>query len=68
MGVNVEARFGTAEQSQLAAKGHVMIRRGSAYADAVVQAIRADLDGSLHAACDWRKEDDPRVACQTAGQ
>ncbi len=68
VGVNVEARFGTAEQSQLAAMGHVMVRRGPAYADAVVQAIRLDSDDSIHAACDWRKEDDPRTTCQTAGQ
>jgi gamma-glutamyltranspeptidase len=66
-GVNVEARFSSGYASSLASFGHTVVRRGATYADAVVQLVEAMADGTLRAACDWRKDDDPDVPCETAG-
>jgi gamma-glutamyltranspeptidase len=66
-GVNVEARFDSSYEGSLASLGHTVVRRGPMYADAVVQMVEAMADGTLRAACDWRKDDDPNLPCETAG-
>lgn len=67
MECNLEQPYDTQVAAHLRSVGHHVMVRAPPWFDAVCQAVKRHPNGTLSAACDWRKQGDPSVACTASG-